>query len=218
MIKAVIFDFDGTICDSSEGIMECALNTVKSMGYDISSYTPQYLRRFIGPPLRDCFRITFGVKEEEIEECVKRYRELYNARGMFEMKPYEGIRELLYDLKELGIKRAVATNKMEELALRCVRSQNLYDAFDAVKGPEVDGGITKAMVISNALAQLGVPKDEALMVGDTTNDEKGAADAGVRFLSVGWGFGFTPDEADVNKPSEILDIVKEINSKEKEND
>lgn len=198
--------------------MECALSTVESMGYDVSSYTPQYLRRFIGPPLRDCFRITFGVKEEEIEECVRRYRELYNARGMFEMKPYEGIKELLCRLRENGIKRAVATNKMEELAVRCVRSQKMEDLFDSIKGPEVDGGITKAMVISNAVEALGVSKDEVLMVGDTSNDEKGAETAGVRFVSVGWGFGFTPENADVKKPSEILEIVNKINNEEKKND
>ncbi len=215
MVKAVIFDFDGTICDSSEGIMECALSTVESMGYDVSSYTSEYLRRFIGPPLRDCFRITFSVREDEVEECVSRYRALYNKRGMFEMKPYKGIRELLYALRAMGIKTAVATNKMEELAVRCVHSQNLDDGFDCVKGPEVDGGITKADVILNAVNALGVEKDEVLMVGDTVNDEKGAEKAGVSFLSVGWGFGFTVETADIKEPYEILSRVMEINKEKR---
>ena len=72
MKKAILFDSDGTLADSSEGIMECALETVGAIGYDTSLYTTDYLRRFIGPPLSDCFRITFSVPEEKIGWCVDR--------------------------------------------------------------------------------------------------------------------------------------------------
>ena len=82
MKKAILFDFDGTLADSSEGIMECALETVGAIGYDTSLYTTDYLRRFIGPPLSDCFRITFSVPEEKIGWCVDRYRVLYSSKGM----------------------------------------------------------------------------------------------------------------------------------------
>ena len=91
MKKAVFFDFDGTIADSSEGIMECALETVEPLGYDKSKYSKDYLRRFIGPPLSDCFRITFAVEEDKIQDCVERYRVLYNAKGMYMMHVYSDI-------------------------------------------------------------------------------------------------------------------------------
>ncbi len=220
MVKAVIFDFDGTICDSSEGIMSSALRTVEGIGYDTSSYSRDYLKRFIGPPLRDCFRITFSVPEDKIEECVAVYRKYYNEKGMFQMKPYPGIKELLYALKAQGIKTAVATNKMEELAVRCIHSQNMDDCFDVIKGPEVDGGITKAQVILNAISSLGVDKTEVVMVGDTSNDLNGAREAGVRFLGVSWGFGFSVSNEEnlplINEPYEILEKVMDINLKEKE--
>ncbi len=219
MVKAVIFDFDGTICDSSKGIMECALRTVETIGYDTSSYTEDYLRRFIGPPLRDCFRITFSVPEEKIEECVETYRRFYNEKGMFEMAPYQGIRELLYALRALSIKTAVATNKMEELAVRCIKSQHMEDCFDVIKGPETDGGITKSDVILNAIEALGVEKNEVIMVGDTFNDRGGALEAGVDFVGVEWGFGFSEREKYdftlVKNPSQILEKVITINNKEK---
>lgn len=218
MIKAVIFDFDGTVADSSEGIMESALRTVETIGYDRSLYTEDYLKRFIGPPLRDCFRITFSVPEERIEECVKTYRDFYNSDGMFRMKPYDGMKELLYSLRAMGIKTAVATNKMEELAVRCIKYLRMEDAFDSINGPLVDGGMTKAEVILNAVKSLGVEKDEVIMVGDTSNDEVGAGKAGVDFIAVGWGFGFSvsnPDGLELMKdPSEILRRVMEINNKE----
>ena len=83
MKKAVFFDFDGTIADSSEGIMECALKTVQPLGYDISKYSKDYLRRFIGPPLSDCFRITFNVPEEKIQECINTGTDAY---ALFNLK------------------------------------------------------------------------------------------------------------------------------------
>ncbi len=219
MVKAVIFDFDGTICDSSEGIMESALKTVEGLGYDSSLYSRDYLKRFIGPPLRDCFRITFSVPEDKIEHCVAVYRRYYNEKGMFQMKPYPGIRELLYALRSQGIKTAIATNKMEELALRCIHSQNMDDCFDVIKGPLVDGGITKAEVILNAIEALGVDKSQVIMVGDTSNDLNGARKIGVDFLGVSWGFGFSVSNEEnlplINEPYEILQKVMEINREEK---
>lgn len=219
MVKAVLFDFDGTIADSSEGIMSCALRTVESIGYDTSSYTKEYLKRFIGPPLRDCFRITFNVPEEKIEECVASYRTFYNEKGMFMMHAYPGMKELLYALRAMGVKTAVATNKMEELAVRCIHYLGMDDCFDIIKGPEVDGSVTKAEVIEAALAALGVGKNEALMVGDTANDETGAEKAGIAFSPVRWGFGFSTSNPEnlelVEEPSEILKMVIEKNNKEK---
>ena len=218
MVKAVLFDFDGTVADSSEGIMDSALRSVETIGYDRSAYTKDYLKRFIGPPLRDCFRITFNVPEDKIEYCVETYRRFYDEKGIFLMHPYTGMKELLYALKAMGIKTAVATNKMDALAKRCVHNLRMDDCFDAVCGPEVDGSVSKAQVILNALKALGVDKSEALMVGDTSNDEKGALTAGVKFLAVKWGFGFSvanPDNLHLfEEPSEILRYVMETNQKE----
>ena len=213
MKKAILFDFDGTIADSSEGIMECALETVAPLGYDPSAYSKEYLRRFIGPPLSDCFRITFAVPEDKVADCVERYRVLYNAKGMFMMHLYDGIRELLLSLRSEGLKTAVATNKMQELARRCCRNLSIDDLFDYISGPGKDGGITKAQVIINAIEALGVKKEEVLMVGDTTNDEIGARTAGVDFLPVTWGFGFTMENTvghiRAKEPADVLRIIKE---------
>lgn len=211
MKKAVFFDFDGTIADSSEGIMECALKTVQPLGYDPANYSKEYLRRFIGPPLSDCFRITFSVPEEKIQECVDRYRVFYSEKGMFMMHVYPGFIDLLKNLRSMGIKTAVATNKMKELAEKCCHNLGIYELFDYISGPPKDGGITKAQVITLALENLGLEKDDALMVGDTKNDEKGAEDAGVDFLPVTWGFGFTKDDCNIeNRADEPMDILKYI--------
>ena len=219
MIKAVLFDFDGTVADSSKGIMECALDTVETIGYDRNRYSTDYLKRFIGPPLRDCFKITFDVSDDKIDECVETYRRLYNSKGMFMMNVYPGIKELLNSLRSIGIKTAIATNKMEELAKRCIAYLGLEDSFDAICGPSIDGSISKKKVIENALSTLDVKPSEAIMVGDTSNDEDGARGAGVGFLAVEWGFGFSvsnPNSLELMKePSDVLKRILEINNKEK---
>ncbi|MBQ0071179.1 MAG: Rid family detoxifying hydrolase [Spirochaetales bacterium] len=219
MIKAVLFDFDGTIADSSEGIFSCALKTVEKLGYNPADYTMDYMRRFIGPPLTDCFRITFGVPEDKVKWCVEEYRIHYNASGMFMMHPYEGIEDALKNLRKLGYKTAVATNKMKELAERCVKNLGIDQLFDYVSGPESDGGMTKADVIKKAYTSLGLEKDEVLMVGDTTNDMKGAETCGVRFCGVTWGFGFTKESLEghltAETPCDIITFVEELNKKER---
>lgn len=214
MIKAVFFDFDGTLCNSGPGIFKCALGTMKELGYDVSKYTEKELRKFVGPPLADCFRIVFNPPEEKIDECIKIYRELYVKFGIDMMEPYEGIKETLIELKALGILTSVATNKKRNLANECLRRQGLFEYFDYVSGPEDDGSMTKTEVIDKARKILKLEKDEVLMVGDTVNDQKGAESAGVHFLPVTWGFGFSPanyprEYKAVNKPEEIITIVKE---------
>ena len=217
MKKAILFDFDGTLADSSEGIMECALETVGAIGYDTSLYTTDYLRRFIGPPLSDCFRITFSVPEEKIGWCVDRYRVLYASKGMYMMHLYNGIPQLLEALRRNGYKTAVATNKMKNLAEECCRNLGIYDLFDYISGPGKDAGCTKARVIEMAMEALGVEKDETLMVGDTINDEVGAKGAGVDFLPVTWGFGFdrenTRDRLRAESPSDIMEYLNGGNNR-----
>ena len=211
MKKAVFFDFDGTIADSSEGIMECALKTVQPLGYDISKYSKDYLRRFIGPPLSDCFRITFNVPEEKIQECVERYRVFYKEKGMYMMHTYPGIPELLKTLRSMGIKTAIATNKVKELAELCSQNLGIYELFDYISGPPKDGGVTKAGVIKLALEALKLEKEDVIMVGDTINDEKGAGEAGVDFVPVTWGFGYTEESCKegrrADKPDDILKYI-----------
>ena len=111
----------------------------------------------------------------------------------------------------MGIKTAVATNKMKELAERCCKNLGIYDLFDYISGPPRDGGVTKAQVITLALEALGLEKEDVLMVGDTVNDEKGAEGAGVDFIPVTWGFGFNKENAfEGKRADQPMDILKHL--------
>lgn len=127
------------------------------------------------------------------------------------MHVYPEIPALLKTLRSMGIKTAVATNKMKELAERCCHNLDIYDLFDYISGPPKDGGVTKAQVITLASEALGLNKEDILMVGDTVNDEKGAQESGVDFLPVTWGFGFTKENCNNDKRADQpMDILKHI--------
>ncbi|MDD6888600.1 MAG: HAD hydrolase-like protein, partial [bacterium] len=99
--RSVIFDLDGTLSDSSEGIMKGVRYAMERFGVtDIPEAT---LRRFIGPPLYDTFSQIFGLTSEQADHAVALYREYYLPKGMYENRLYPGIKELLERLKEASV-------------------------------------------------------------------------------------------------------------------
>ncbi len=216
MFKAVLFDLDGTLFDSSPGIFHTANFTVKELGFEPCEDLVR-MKKFVGPPLKDCFRIVYNTPEEYLDECVRVYREEYKRKGMKMVTLYEGIKDTLIALRRMGIKTGVCTNKYEELAVDIFRQQGILELFDIVKGTDEKGTITKSDCIRLAYTELNLTKDDVLMVGDTHNDEEGAANNGVAFCGVLYGFGFSKKEdisygCCVNKAIEILDIVKKENN------
>lgn len=192
MIKAVLFDLDGTLFDSSSGIFHTANFTMRALGFD-ECHDEKQLRKFVGPPLRECFRITYNTAEEYLDRCVEVYREEYRKTGMHMCYPYPGIVDLLKFLRKHGIKTGVCTLKYETLAVDIIKEKGLFELFDVIFGTDSQGKITKADSIQNAINRLGVDKEDVLMVGDTLNDLNGAREVGVSFCGVTWGFGFEKD-------------------------
>ena len=114
MVKGVLFDFDGTLADSSDGIFHTALYSIRQLGI-AREYGEEQLRRFVGPPLRDCFRVAFDLDPSLIDEAVRIYRGEYLRTGYRMMRLYPGVKELLMSLRSLSIMTGVATFKGEEL-------------------------------------------------------------------------------------------------------
>ena len=190
MIKGVVFDFDGTLADSSEGIFHTALYTVRALG-DAKEYGESDLRKFVGPPLRDCFRIAFDLDPALIDDALRIYRKEYLERGYRMMSLYPGMKELLLKLRSLGIRTGVATFKGEELVHLCLQNLGVDGLFDSIHGSNEAENRTKGDIIRLCISDFGIGSDEVLMVGDTLNDLKGAEDAGTPFLAVRYGFGFS---------------------------
>jgi phosphoglycolate phosphatase len=186
MPKAILFDLDGTLTDSGEGIINCAILGLQHFGLPIPDR--ETLRVFVGPPLRDTF-YKFGVPEDKLDEAVEVYRSRYIPIGKFENTPYPGIYDLLARLKAEGHKLYVATSKPEQMSMDILNKFELTPYFDLLAGATLDGSRDhKADVIAYLLQQTG-NEMEAVMVGDTVYDVVGATAHGIPTIGVSWGYG-----------------------------
>jgi len=186
MAKSILFDLDGTLTDSGEGIINCALFALSHFGIPLPDR--ETLRVFVGPPLYESF-VKFGVPAHLADEAVRIYRSRYIPIGKFENTPYEGIRELLDKLKKDGHSLYVATSKPEGLSVEILEHFGLSDYFTLICGAATDRTrSTKDAVIAYLLEQTG-KHSEIIMVGDTIYDILGAKSHGIPAIGVSWGYG-----------------------------
>jgi len=187
---ALLFDLDGTLTDSGEGVINCVQLALRHFG--IPCEDRQALRAFVGPPLRVSFP-QFGVPEDRVEEAVAIYRSRYLPVGIYENEVYPGIRDLLEILRSRGFPMYVATSKPEGMAETVLRRFELFDYFVRVCGANLEGSRdSKEDVIRYLLDSL--PEGQTpLMIGDTIYDVKGAAAFGIPTVGVSWGYG-DPEE------------------------
>ena len=209
--KAIIFDLDGTLTDSGEGIINCAILALEHFGLPVPSR--EELRVFVGPPLDKTF-IQFGVPEDKTDEAIAVYRSRYLVVGKFENTPYPGIYEALDTLKKQGHRLFVATSKPESTSKEIMDKYELSQYFDLICGATLDGTRShKADVIAYLLGQVGT-QEQAIMVGDTAYDVLGAAEHGIPTIGVAWGYGKVSDmeEAGAAAIAETMDdLIHYIN-------
>lgn len=189
-MKAVLFDLDGTLTDSGEGIINCAILALKHFGLPIP--TREEMRVFVGPPLDQSF-INHGVPADKADEAIRVYRSRYTTVGKFENFPYPGIRELLEKLKAAGCRLFVATSKPEGMSVEILEKFELAQYFEKICGATLDGSRShKADVIAYLLGQVG-GVENVVMVGDTAFDVIGAKAHGIPTIGVSWGYGKVED-------------------------
>lgn len=204
--KCILFDLDGTLTDSGDGITKSVKPVLDHFGIPCGS--PDELRVFVGPPLRDSF-LRFGVPEDKIEEAIAIYRSRYTTVGKFENAPYPGIRELLEALKARGHRLFVATSKPETMSVEILKKFDLYRYFEAVCGATLDKSRdSKSAVIAYLLEKIG-RTENTVMVGDTAYDVIGAAEHGIPTIGVSWGYG-NVREMKANGAAAIADCVENL--------
>lgn len=184
--KAILFDLDGTLTDSGEGIMNSATLVLEHYGIPVPSR--EELRSFVGPPLRESF-LRYGIPEEQIPTAIEVFRSRYTTIGKYENFPYPGIKELLAELQAAGHDLYVATSKPEVMAVEILGRFELSQYFIRICGSALDESRgSKAEVIAYLLSQTDNQK-ELVMVGDTEFDVIGAKAHGIPTIGVAWGYG-----------------------------
>ena len=190
MNKAILFDLDGTLTDSGEGIMNCAELALRHFGIPVPDR--QAMRVFVGPPLDETF-IKFGVPADKAQEAIEVYRSRYTTIGKFENFPYPGVEELLQKLKAQGHHLFVATSKPEGLSIEILKKFDLAKYFDMICGATLDGSRSKKEDVIAYLFQQAGQATQVAMVGDTKYDIIGAKAHNIAAIGVAWGYGEIAD-------------------------
>ena len=191
-----LFDLDGTISESADGIKYCIKKTLDKMGKphpDLSDYS-----KYIGPPLLMTFQKLCGLNPDDAQQAVEIYVKLYDVDGLCRNKLYEGIEDVLSACKHNGVKIAVCSSKNEKIASEVVELLGVRGYFDAVCGSTIDGSRKeKEELIPYALKTLHAKGGEkVVMIGDTKFDCIGAKKCEVDFIGVTYGYGNKQDMID----------------------
>jgi phosphoglycolate phosphatase len=184
--QLVIFDLDGTLTDSAEGIVASFRHALAQIGFPVPD--GDLAAKIVGPPMDDTFRaMELG---EHADRAIAAFRTEYHTRGWAVNTLFDGIEPLLGDLRAAGVRLAVATSKLEPTARRILAHFGLDQHFEVIAGASADGSRrTKVEVLAHALEQLRPLPDRVLMVGDRSHDVHGAAAHGIDTVVVGWGYG-----------------------------
>ncbi len=188
-MKAVLFDLDGTLSNSKEGITKCVQYALQHFG--IEEPDRDKLEMFIGPPLVDSFMKFYNMSLEQAKEATAKYRERYRPIGIHETSMYPGVRECIEELKKQGYVIGMASSKPEGYCKIILEDFGILDYFDDVVGATMDGRIdSKEEVLQEVFRRWKTyGKNEICLVGDSIFDVEGANLVGIACIAVTYGFG-----------------------------
>lgn len=211
----VVFDVDGTLLNTTEGVLSSVRYTIKKHGLN-DNLSDEILRSFIGPPIQDSFANVYGLKGTILQELATTFRNHYKDVDLFKADPYNGIYKVFETLVTMDIVPAVATYKRQDYAESILRHFHFDEYTDILYGGDHENKLKKQDIIKKCL-HAGNIKDykKAVMIGDSDNDAVGAKNLGIPFIGVTYGFGFRTHE-DVLKfpaigaadtPLQLLDFL-----------
>ena len=189
MYTNILFDLDGTIIDSKEGIINAFEYALKKFNIEIQDRTK--LEQFIGPPLIDTFINYYKFTEEQANQAIKEYREFYRKTGVLQNQLYPGIKQLIQTLCKNKKRVILATSKPEEFAKKILKTHGIKENFYFISGATLDNTRnTKEKVIKYAINNIeNVKLEECIMIGDRRYDMEGAKINNIKSIGVTYGFG-----------------------------
>ncbi len=214
MIRNILFDLDGTLTDSKEGIIKSAQYALEKLGIEPPAFSEMFW--VIGPPIRQSFSEKFSLDEETAFRGLKFYQERFGDVGYLENEVYEGVPEMLKILKDKGYRLFITTSKPTVYTEAILKHFGLYDLFEFVSGSNLDGTRgTKAEVIRTVMDKHGLKESETVIIGDRKHDIIGGKETGIFTIGVRYGYA---DKGELesagadwiaNTPMDIVRIVEE---------
>ena len=211
--KTILFDLDGTLIDTLDDLHKSVNAIMQQEGYGLR--TKEEIKSFVGDGAKMLIKraLPEAADESEIPRCLESFRRHYMKNMMNSTKPYEGIMELLTELKRLGMKIGVVSNKPDEATKELCRmffadrvDIAVGDNRERMKKPAPDN-------VFEAMKQLDASRDQTIYIGDSDTDMITARNAGLISVGVTWGFRtrevLVAEKADfiVDKPEQILDVL-----------
>lgn len=190
--KNYIFDLDGTLLDTSEGILESVIYTIKKL--NLAMLPEETLQTFIGPPVQMSFKDKYGMSTDEAQNAGEIFRDYYKSEALMKAKPFQGIYDTLENLLKRGKKLAIATYKREDYALLISQHFGFDKYCKSIHGADNFNQLRKSDIIVMCMTELSGQISDSVYIGDTKHDALGAQEAGIDFLGVTYGFGFKTKE------------------------
>lgn len=199
--KAVLFDLDGTLLDTSAGVIDCIKLTIEQL--NLKPLSMEDILKFIGPPLQNSFKDICNLSDDMVDLAVKTFRSLYVGDNLFNVKIYDGIFQTLKYLQSKGVKIAVATYKQESFAKNLLEHTGIAKYCNYIYGSDPKGLLTKADIVEKCILSFNEDKSNVVLIGDSQFDAIGSKNANVDFIAVTYGFGFK-SKKDVDEFSNVF--------------
>lgn len=197
-IKAVLFDLDGTLLNTYEGIVNSVKYTIDILG--LTPLTELSLQSFVGPPIQKSLKKYFNLSDEQAQNGADIFRDHYMSKALLQAYVYDGILSLLDRLWNAKIHIGVATYKREDCAMKILDYFKISPYCTVIHGADNDNKLTKADIIRLCTNELCVSSNQVVLIGDTEYDAIGAQQACIPFIAVTWGFGYKGQSPVIDYP------------------
>ena len=217
-LKLVIFDLDGTVNDSSPGVIHCFQATAEIFGKIIPR--DEVIRYGLTGPFEKNIKKLLELRDDQVKDAIDEYVKLYIAEGQWESRLFPGIEDALRELKSRGYLIGLATLMAQEFAESTLERRGILDLFDTINGASLTTYVTKEDLIDKCLLATETSPEESLMVGDSTDDFRASTICGVDFLGVTYGYGLDEEICNknsirfVDSPKDLVEAISSIDDSE----
>ena len=207
--STVIWDIDGTLINSMEGLVSSYRYTINKL--NLENKTDKELASYIGPAPQTNFITHFNMDKKSAQAAADIFRDHYKTKDLFKAEVYDGVVDILEYLKCRQILQAIATNKREDYAIDLMKHFGLDKYFDTICGADNDNRLTKTDILQSCIKNLTKEKEEVVLIGDSIHDGKAAKETGIDFIGVTYGFGFkSKDDMKEYNPVLCAESVQDI--------